>query len=195
MESIAAQVRRTRPALDVRIGYLDHGPPSIADVVDEGCVVVPLLLAGGYHVRIDIPAQASGCVIASPVGPDRLLACSLTDRLLEAGYDGRTAVVLAAAGSSDDRALDDVRTMAGYVSKRLGVKVTPAFVSAGSPRLTDVDARVVASYLLAPGAFHDAVVATGADVVSPPIGDHEVVAELVLARFDAAQVPGRIAPA
>jgi sirohydrochlorin ferrochelatase len=181
----------------VRVGYLDHGPPSIADVIDEACVVVPLLLAGGYHVRIDIPAQVSGSVIASPVGPDRLLATALADRLVDAGYDGHSAVVLAAAGSSDDRALDDVRTVGGHLSQQLGVEVTTAFVSAGSPRLADVDARVVASYLLAPGAFHEAVVATGADVVSAPIGDHHAVAQIVLARHDAAidQVPGRIAPA
>lgn len=195
VDSIAAQVRRLRADLDVRTGYLDHGPPSIDDVVDATCVVVPLLLSGGYHVRIDIPAQASECVIAAPVGPDPLLAVALRARLVEAGYDGRSAVVLAGAGSSDERALDDVRTMGRYLSDELGVDVTTAFVSAGSPRLGDIDAHVVSSYLLAPGAFHDAVVGRGADVVSAPIGDHNVVADLVLARYDAAQVPGRIAPA
>ena len=195
VESIATQVRVLRRDLDVRIGYLDHGPPSIADVVDKTCVVVPLLLSGGYHVRIDIPAQASGCVIADAVGPDPLLAAALADRLDESGYDGHGPVVLVGAGSSDERALDDVRTMSGYLSDKLDVAVTTAFVSAGSPRLGDVDAQAVSSYLLAPGAFHDAVVNGGAGVVSAPIGDHHVVADLVLARYDAAQVPGRTAPA
>ena len=195
VESIAAQVRRKRPDLDVRIGYLDHGPPSIADVADESCIVVPLLLAGGYHVRVDIPAQASGGVITSAVGPDPLLAAALADRLREAGYDGDGPVVVAAAGSSDERALEEVRAMAGHLGDRLGVDTSAAFVSAGSPRLNDVGAQVVSSYLLAPGAFHDAVIASGADIVSAPIGDHMVVADLVIVRYDEAQVPGRTAPA
>lgn len=159
-------------------------------------MVVPLLLAAGYHVRIDVPAQATAATVASALGPDPLLADALADRLTEAGYDGRVPVVLAAAGSSDPRALDDVHVMAGHLADRLGVGVTAAFVSAGSPRLSEVDTRVIASYLLAPGAFHDSVVATGADIVSAPIGDHPAVARIVLARYDAsAQVPGRIAPA
>jgi sirohydrochlorin ferrochelatase len=44
----------------------------------------------------------------------------------------------------------------------------------------------VASYLVAPGAFHDAVRATGAAVVAEPIGAHPAVAEVVLRRYDAA---------
>jgi hypothetical protein len=56
---------------------------------------------------------------------------------------------------------------------------------------------VVSSYLLAPGAFYDQAFTTHAQVVSAPIGAHSVVAEIVLARYDAAigQVPGRMAPA
>jgi sirohydrochlorin ferrochelatase len=195
VESIAAQVRRTRPELEVRIGYLDHGPPSIADVVDESCVVVPLLLSAGYHVRVDIPEQAQGCVVAAAVGPDPLLAQALADRLDEAGYDGQSRVVVAGAGSSDERALDDVRAVADALAAQLGVAVTAAFVSAGSPQLSEVGPRVVASYLLAPGMFHDAVVAAGAAVTSAPIGAHPAVADIVLKRYDAGQVPGRTAPA
>ena len=195
VESIAAQVRELRPGLDVRVGYLDHGPPSIADVADRDSVVVPLLLSAGYHVRVDIPAQAPGSVVTGAVGPDPLLASALGERLVEAGYDGRSPVTLVAAGSSDARALDEVRGMARLLAEHLGVDVSAAFIGSGSPRLADGRADVVASYLLAPGAFHDAVVDTGAAVVSAPIGAHPVLAEIVLARYDAAQVPGRIAPA
>lgn len=195
VEAIAAQLRTQRPALDVRIGYLDHGPPSIADVVDDACVVVPLLLSGGYHVRVDIPEQARGCVVADAVGPDPLLATALADRLAEVGYDGQSPVVVAGAGSSDDSALDDVRVVAASLATRLGVEVTAAFVSAGVPRLSEVGPQVVASYLLAPGMFHDAVVAAGAPVTSVPIGAHPAVAEIVLHRYDDCQVPGRTAPA
>jgi sirohydrochlorin ferrochelatase len=164
-------------------------------VVEPGAVVVPLLLASGYHVRVDLPAQAPDAVVTAAVGPDPLLADALADRLSEAGYDGESSVVLAAAGSTDDNALTEVRLMAARLAARLGVEVEPAFVSAGTPRLRDTTPEVVAAYLLAPGAFYDAVFTTHARVVSPPIGAHSAVAEIVLDRYDACQVPGRTAPA
>lgn len=193
--SIAVQVRRARPDLDVRIGYLEHGPPHLSEVVEAGAVVVPLLLASGYHVRVDLPAQAPAAVVTPAVGPDPLLADALTDRLTEAGYDGQSPVVLAAAGSTDDNALTEVRMMAARLGARLGVEVEPAFVSAGTPRLRDTQPQAVSTYLLAPGGFYDAVFTTHAQVVSAPIGAHSAVAQIVLARYDAAQVPGRTAPA
>jgi sirohydrochlorin ferrochelatase len=194
--SITEQVRALRADLDVRVGYLDHGPPAIDEVVDADCVVVPLLLTSGYHVQADIPARAASATIAAAVGPDPLLAVALADRLLEAGYDDTATVVLAAAGSSDEGARDDARVMAAHLAAHLGVEVLAAFLSAGEPRIADMHADAVSSYLLAPGAFHDLAVASGAAVVSRPIGDHPVVAQLVLARYDVArQVPGRTAPA
>lgn len=196
VQSIADQVRAAREALDVRVGYLDHGPPSIDDVADDDCVVVPLLLTSGFHVRVDIPGRSGNAAIAAAVGPDPVLGAALADRLAEAGYDGSSPVVLAAAGSSDESARDEARAMAAHLAAHLAADVSVAFISGGEPRLADVPAAVVASYLLAPGAFHDLAVATGARVVSRPIGDHPVVARVVLTRYDAvAQVPGRTAPA
>jgi len=204
VEAIAARLRLRRPGLAVRVGYLEHGPPHVRDV-SAGSVVVPLLLASGYHVLVDLPAQAPDGRITRAVGPDERLAGALADRLREAGYDGGSPVVLAAAGSSDDRALGDVRTAAGQLAALLGTDVTAAFVSAGAPQLADVVAErpgaALASYLVAPGAFHDAVRATGAQVLSAPIGDHPAVADVVLSRYDAVapsdegQPPGRTAPA
>jgi sirohydrochlorin ferrochelatase len=197
VEAIAVRVRRARPGLDVRVGYLEHGPPHLSDVAVSSAVVVPLLLSRGYHVLADLPAQVPGARIGAAVGPDPRLADALADRLVEAGYDGRTPVTLAAAGSSDERALGDVHLAAGQLAGRLGVEVTAAFVSAGEPRVADIRPAVVASYLVAPGAFHDALGRVGAGVVSEPIGDHPVVADLVSARYDEvlAQTPGRTAPA
>jgi sirohydrochlorin ferrochelatase len=197
VDAVVAQVRRRRPELDVTVGYLDHGPPSITDAVDADCIGVPLLLTSGYHVRVDLPAQSTNATVAKAIGPDPALAQALAGRLGEAGYDDRSPVVLAAAGSSDDRALDDVRAMASHLAELLDVEVTAAFVASGSPRLDETRARAVSSYLLAPGAFHDAVRASGAHVVSAPLGAHPVVADLVLARYDAVrgQTPGRTAPA
>jgi sirohydrochlorin ferrochelatase len=194
-QAVAARVRSLRPGLEVAVGYLEHGPP-LESALAPGCVVVPLLLSSGFHVRVDLPAQAPGATVSRAVGPDARLTAALVDRLREAGYDGTAPVVLAAAGSADERSLDDVRTAAAMLAEALGSPVEAAFVSAGSPRLADLSPVAVASYLLAPGAFQDAVQGCGAQVVGAPIGDHPAVADVVLARYDeAAQVPGRTAPA
>jgi sirohydrochlorin ferrochelatase len=198
VDAVAEQVRALRHGLDVAVGYLEHGPPSLPDVVEPGCVVVPLLLSSGFHVRTDIPEQAPGVTVAAAVGPDPALTDALADRLREAGWDGSGPLVLAAAGSSDERALDDVRRAAGLLGDRLGVEVGVGLVSAGEPRLADLSPTAVASYLIAPGAFHDAVRAGGAPVIAKPIGAHPAVAGIVLRRYDdvlAAQTPGRTAPA
>jgi sirohydrochlorin ferrochelatase len=204
VDAIAARVRRMRPGLDVTVGFLEHGPPDLSAVVTGNAVVVPLLLASGFHALVDLPAQAPGAQLGAAVGPDVRLADALAERLVESGYDGQSRVTLAAAGSSDERALADVRVAAGQLAARLGVEVTAAFVSAGQPRVADLAPDVVASYLVAPGAFHDALRRLGARVVSDPIGDHPAVADVVLRRYDVvlrapespgAQTPGRTAPA
>jgi sirohydrochlorin ferrochelatase len=65
----------------------------------------------------------------------------------------------------------------------------------GGPRVPDAVARLradgaervaVASWLLAPGLFQRALVASGADVVAEPLATHDAVARLVVARYTAA---------
>lgn len=198
VQTVAARVRALAGPVDVRTGYLEHGPPHVADIAVPGAVAVPLLLSAGYHVRVDLPAQAPGVLVTPSVGPDSRLAGVLAHRLREAGYSGGE-VTLAAAGSADPRSLADTRTAAEQLADLLGEPVRPAYVSAGEPRLSDVHPRAVASYLLAPGQFADAVSACGAAVVAQPIGAHPVLAEIVLDRYRAqvaaAQPPGRTAPA
>jgi len=193
VEEIAASVRRRRPELDVTIGYLDHGPPHVEDVADA--VVVPLLLSAGFHVRVDLPARAPRATITTAVGPDPLLCLALADRLALAGYDGSAPATLVAAGSADERSLDDVRRQAAMLAAHLGVEVRAAFLSAGEPRVDALEPDVVASYLLAPGVFHDKLAAAGATVLSAPLGAHPALADVLLNRYDDAQVPGRTAPA
>jgi sirohydrochlorin ferrochelatase len=186
IEAVASAVQLARPEIDVRIGYLDHGPPLLADIQTDGVVVVPMLLASGYHVRVDIPAQAPGAVVAAAIGPDPLVAVAVRDRLVEAGYDGSTAIVLAAAGSSDPAALADVGVAAAQLARVTGSTVTTAFVSAGEPRLAQLDVAdaALATYLLAPGVFYNEIAACAAAVISKPIGDHPALAEVVLNRYD-----------
>jgi sirohydrochlorin ferrochelatase len=199
VHTVTARVRALAGPVDVRTGYLEHGPPHVADLAAPGAVAVPLLLSAGYHVRVDLPRQAPGVRITAAVGPDPRLADVLAQRLHEAGYAGGE-VTLAAAGSADPRSLADAQTAADQLGALLGEPVRPAFVSAGEPRLADLRPQAVATYLLAPGRFSDAVGSCGAPVVAQPIGAHRVLAEIVLDRYRAqvnagAQPPGRTAPA
>jgi sirohydrochlorin ferrochelatase len=191
VEAVAARVRALAPDVDVRVGYLEHGPPDVAAVSEPDAVAVPLLLSAGYHVRVDLPAQAPGVTVTDAVGPDPRLAAALADRLREAGWAGEAPVTLAAAGSADPRSLADVEQAAAHLADVLQVPVEPAYVSAGSPRLRDLRPVAVASYLLAPGVFADAVTGCGGQVVAAPIGAHPVLAEIVLDRYRSVRDPDR----
>src|SRR6185295_9131532 len=97
---------------------------------------------------------------AAPLGPGPGLVPALADRLRAAGTPAGTPVVLAAAGSTDPRAAGDARNLAAH----LQAPALAAFASAARPAVgeavADLAARTggpvaVASYLLAPGVFHD----------------------------------------
>jgi sirohydrochlorin ferrochelatase len=199
---LADQVRRTRGDLDVRVGYLEHGPPHLGEVAGIGTVVVPLLLSSGYHVAADIPAQVGGAVIAAAIGPDPRLVPVLAARLRDAGWTAGTPVVLASTGSTEPAALQEVRDVGPRLGAALGgVDVTVAFVSAGSPRLQDLpSAAALSSYLLARGHYSRILANSGAGVVSAPLGAAPELAEIILDRYAEAAArlelvqPGRTAP-
>ncbi|GAA1304576.1 hypothetical protein Psi02_43910 [Planotetraspora silvatica] len=206
MGSVAERVRRARPGRRVEVGFLELSSPALTDVLAGApgpVVVVPLLLAGGYHVHIDLPAVVArtrpDARVTGQLGPHPLLTAVLARRLVSAGLRSCDAVVLGAAGSSDPAALEDVRAAARLLSVRLSRPVTAAFASAGSPSVAQALSRirsgpaprvVIASYLLAPGLFHERLAASGADMVSAPIGADDDVAELVWRRFDEAVATG-----
>ena len=194
VSALARQVTRLAPVIDIRVAYVQHAEPSLSQALaDAGsdAVVVPLLLSTGYHLTTDIAAAARGPV-AGPLGPDHLLVTALVARLEEAGVPGGTAVVLAAAGSSDPKAADQIAAQAAMLASELDVPVTAAFAASGQPSVEDAVADLrgltggpiaVASYLLAPGLFHDRLAKSGADWVTAPIGDHPAVAALVIDRY------------
>ncbi|MBB6348368.1 sirohydrochlorin ferrochelatase [Nonomuraea muscovyensis] len=200
LAELAAAVRRRRPGHRVEQAYLEISRPLLADVlraVDGPVVVAPLLLAGGYHVHIDLPAVIAAhrpdALVAAPLGPHRLLTSALARKLARAGLRSTDAVILGAAGSSDPAALADVRAQARRLALRLARPVTAAFASAGTPTLDEAldclrsgpAARVaIASYVLAPGFFHGRLTGAGADLVSEPLGADPDVAALVWSRFD-----------
>jgi sirohydrochlorin ferrochelatase len=185
VERLTELVAAARPELDVVAAYLDHGAPRLHDLDSRGAVVVPLLLAAGFHATTDITRAAPRAKVAGPLGPDPRLTAIVADRLRTAGWQGETPLVLAAAGSAEAQALDDVRVAAAQLAELLDVTVTAAFVAAGLPQLADLDARAVASYVLAPGIFADRIAAHPAAVTSAPFGADPRIAAVILDRYDA----------
>ncbi|MEV0530704.1 CbiX/SirB N-terminal domain-containing protein [Kitasatospora sp. NPDC050463] len=207
--ALLARVRALRPELDVRCCFLDLAAPALPAALDtlsagEPAVLVPLLLGTGYHLRVDIPgvlatAGLPQVRLAPALGPSRLLAAALADRLAESGRPaGAGPVVLAAAGSSDPAAVADTVRTARLLRRRLGdgQPVVPAYLSAARPTPYEaVEAlhaaghrRVaVATYLLGPGFFADRAAGTGAHWTGAPLGAHHAVARLVTERYDLAR--------
>lgn len=205
---LALAARALRPGLQTTAAFVDVQPPTVVDVVaglaadGRAAVVVPLLLSGGYHVHVDIAgavAGAEGAVAARPLGPDPRLVEVLHDRLVAAGADpgdAGTAVVLAAAGSSDARSVADVEHTAAVLQRSWAGQVTTGYGSAATPTVAEAvtaardagAARVViAAYLLAPGHFHDKLDGAGSDLVAAPLLPDKRIAAVLLDRFDAAR--------
>ncbi|WP_326639932.1 sirohydrochlorin chelatase [Nonomuraea fuscirosea] len=210
LSALAETVRRARPGRRVELTYLEISSPLLAEVlpvVRGPVVVVPLLLAGGYHAHIDLPEVIAehrpDAVVAGWLGPHRLLTSALTRKLARAGLRGTDAVLLGAAGSSDPAALADVRAAAHQLAVRLARPVTAAFASAGTPTIEEAIERLrstpaariaIASYVLAPGFFHDRLASSGAELVSDPLGADPDVAALIWRRYDEALRRNHTAP-
>jgi sirohydrochlorin ferrochelatase len=196
--AFASALAAARPAVPVDLGFLDVASPSLADVLDaragEDVVVVPLLLAAGYHVRTDIPAVVAGrrgVRVAAHLGPNSAVIDAVLDRLMQARSAERGATtVLAAVPSSQPGAQEDVTLAAERLAERLGHPV--GVLPLGRDMAGAVEALPqpveVAVYLLAEGGFLSSLRATvaGRGVVAEPIGVHPAVVSLVWARYDAA---------
>jgi sirohydrochlorin ferrochelatase len=213
---LAAVARERSPGIDLRTAFLGHAPPSLPQVLgtieaDREVTVLPLLLTAAYHSKADIPRVLARTSLrrvsyGATLGPHPLLLDALDRRLAEAlpisgpgahRDPARTAVVLAAAGSSDPEANATIAQMAARWQARTGwLAVRPAYASAAEPSpaaavaglLRDGAPRVVvATYLLAPGLFADrirhAALAAGASAVSPALGACAEVADVMLDRF------------
>jgi sirohydrochlorin ferrochelatase len=192
----------------VHVAFVDVLGPTPEEVLrtlptDRSVTVVPAFLAGGYHVRVDLPAHvaASGhqaVTITDPLGPCPSTVRILAQRLAEYGWRPGDSVVMAAAGTSDTFAQTDLRQTAAMLSAAIGDRVELAYAATGEPRIRDAvaDLRrrgarrvVVASYLLADGLFQDRLRSSGADLVADPLGGHPAMVRLVANRFKRARVP------
>ncbi|KUO14057.1 sirohydrochlorin chelatase [Streptomyces sp. DSM 15324] len=215
VRTLLDRVRDRRPGLPVHLGHIELNEPLLTDTLaaldargTTDAVLVPLLLARGYHVRRDIPEMAATARVrtrvAAPLGPHPLLVDTLHTRLLEAGWppaltsDDRraSAVVLAAAGSRDPDSATDTRRTAQLLAKRLGVPVVPAYASTATPTVDTAlralaargrDRVAVASYFTAPGRFARECAEQAPWIASAPLGTHPAMADLLLHRYDRAR--------
>ncbi|WP_298330751.1 CbiX/SirB N-terminal domain-containing protein [Haloactinopolyspora sp.] len=202
LDELLDGVRSRLPGVPVHLAYVDVIEPTLEQVlasVHGRAVVVPMFLASGYHVRVDVPnaveATGGSASVTAALGPDDALVAVVADRLRAAGAVP-DAVVLAAAGSSDAGALAEVESVARRLETVLDREVAVGYVTTASPSVGEAveslrasGARTVgiASYLLAPGLFQQRLAEAGADVVAAPIGAHEAVMDLVVERFRTAE--------
>ena len=176
VRALLGAVRERRPDLDVRVAFVQNAAPDLPSVLagaGPGAVVVPLLLSRGYHVAVDIGRATAdaGAAVARPLGPDAALASALDDRLTEAGARRHAPAVLAAAGSSDPDAVEDVEAQARLLGARRGGPVVAAYATGRSPTVDEAVTALlaehaapvaVAPYLLAPGHFARVIAGTAA---------------------------------
>jgi sirohydrochlorin ferrochelatase len=177
------------PSRSVLLAFADVLSPGVREVVAGApgpVTVIPAFISCGYHVRTDVPREVAATgrkdvTISAALGPHPLMVDAVMERLHEVGWRDTDAVVLAAAGSSDPRAVADIRAAACQLSSKVGGRVRVGFVATGTPRVAPLVAGLratggsrvaVASWLLAPGLFHRQLATTGADVVAAPLGAH-----------------------
>ncbi|GAC66606.1 sirohydrochlorin chelatase [Gordonia soli] len=200
-EAVGERIGPTRVAF---VDVLGPNPAEVIADVDRPAVLVPAFLASGYHVLSDIPrhvidAGRGDTIVTRALGPDPMIAEVARRRLIEAGWRPGDAVVLAAAGSSDQNACAEVHLAARHLEGLIGGRVEVGFIATASPSVPEVVARVrrpgrrvvIASHLLAPGLFHERLHGYGADAVSEPLGADRRIVDLLITRMRAAVSPYR----
>ncbi|MGK2865105.1 MAG: sirohydrochlorin chelatase [Mycobacterium sp.] len=211
---IGVLAERVAEVLDreVHVAFVDVLGPNPTEVLDalpqdRPAVLVPAFLAGGYHVRVDVPAHVAASThpdvtVTRPLGPCAGTVRVLADRLFESGWRPGDSVILAAAGTSDRSAQSDLRQTAAMLSALTGDRVELGYAATGAPTVAAAveaarvrsDRRIrgersdggkiaVASYLLADGLFQDRLRTSGADIVSEPLGVHPGMVRLIASRF------------
>jgi sirohydrochlorin ferrochelatase len=206
--AVAEHVRRLRPGLDVQPAFCEQTAPNLRDVLARSprAVVTPLLLAGAYHARVDIPALIADAGAdarqADVLGEDERLLEVMHQRLAEAGVsrdDPEVGVLVVAVGSS----WDAVNARTASVAPTLAAETrwagaVVAFATGPKPSVPAARQRlrrrgatriVIAPWFLAHGRITDRVAnfADANDIaMAEPLGAHPLVAETVLDRFDEA---------
>ena len=193
-DAVAAAMAQRHPDATppVRLGHVDVEQPDVPATLaslEPGdppwscrCCSRPGTTCTSTSPRPSRPRRNARSCSPAPSDPttgSRPCCCDACD---EAGLRDDDRVVLAVAGSSDRRAVDDCRDMAARLaaasgSRRLarlplGGRAAPARRGRRPPdRMPRADGGrvVVANYLLAPGFFDDLARAAGADVTARPL--------------------------
>lgn len=208
--SLALRVRELLPA-PLHLAFADVLTPTVTDVAARTpgpLIVVPAFLATGHHVRVDIPDQLAragrpDAHITPPLGTHPALEEGALRRLRQAHYRPGDALILACAGTRDPRALTDLEHTSRRLSQRLATPVHTAFAATARPTVADQVAHLrrtghqhvtLATWLLAPGLFHDRLLASGADVVCPPLCPDPAIAHAIVDRYLQARPADRTRP-
>jgi sirohydrochlorin ferrochelatase len=206
----------------VQVAFVDVLGPTPGEILSgadwsagQQAVVVPAFLSRGYHVRSDLPAHvaASGhpnVTVTPALGPSVQIVRMVFDQLVKSGWRRGDSVILAAAGTSDPGARADLRSTAALLSELTGSSVQLGIATIADPatsmaieKIEKAVARaraksrgtrrvVVASYLLADGLFQEVLRASGADIVSQPLGTHPGLARLIADKFRSATPPAAV---
>ena len=189
-----------------RLAFADVTHPDVTEVAAQTpgpLVVVPAFLASGYHVRTDIPHQLAlagraDAVITPALGDHPALMATALRRLEQAGHRSGDALILACAGTSDPHAQAELDQAARRLSHHTGAPVHLAYAATSAPSVADKVAELraaghrrvsVATWLLAPGLFHDRLKDAGADVVAAPLCPDPAIAHAVADRYMRAAIP------
>lgn len=197
------EVRRQLPGTRVVGAFVDVESPDVASVVAleagrDRVVVVPLLLSAGFHTAVDI-ARAMipfpQALQTAPLGTHPLVAEVLAERVTDA-VDARWRqddhIVLAAAGSTNPAAAEDVEAVAVQLRALVPAPVSIGYASASTPSIADAVTRaraagadrvIAARHVLAPGYFANIVQRAGADLITEPLASDPRIATVVADRF------------
>ncbi len=201
---VRAAVSARLPGVDVGLSFLDLDEPLVGDALGAmtgECVVVPLLLAPGYHSDVDLPAivaeHARHPVWSGDVVGRRSLVGALADRLREAGLRPDDGIVVTAVGSSNPVAEKLVRRRAIELSTllhrpvevvfatRLGTDASALQTAIRRLRNAGADRIALSPYFLSAGRLTE-VVDSALDRLAPgslvagPIGTHPTLIDAVV---------------
>ena len=216
VRALVSEVRAMRPDLRIETAFLDLSRPDFHTVVDrlvrsgvEEIVVVPLLLTEAFHARVDVPSAVGEALarheglkirVTQVLGLGQVFLDVLDRRVRESLVGARVreldGLVLAAAGTTDQLALQSIQRLARLWGQRHKLPVVPAYASASPPatgeavRALRAQGRrhiAVGSLFLAPGFLYDRAaelaLEAGAVAVAEPFGADPDVARVVLARY------------
>ena len=218
VQQYADALRTQRTDLAVCTAFLRHGrtaEQAVSELAARGhteAVIVPLLLTGGRHAAVELPAAVERTRQAHPevrvAVADRLglrpawlgvLDERLRTPLRRDGVRELDALVLASAGSSDPAVSAAVGRLARTWSQVHRLPVVTAYAAVTGPSTGEAVRTLrregrrhvaIGSLFLAPGSMSDRAaelaLEAGAAAVSAPLGFDEVMAEQVLHRYQVA---------